>query len=338
MRDRIYTMLRRVLFGVIPASCILAATPAAFCGEPPLPVMNRDAWTQAADENFAGSLRIPASSQGDIPGAAPVFRDAPAGDNPKLRKVMIIILENTAYQTAAAQPFMSYFAGQGALLTNLEAETHPSQGNYIALTAGDYYGVTTDKPVNLDVRHIANLLEARGLTWKVYAQGYPGGCYLGAKAGNYVRKHVPFLSYTGVQKDPGECANIVADSELKRDIAAGRLPEFSLFIPDIRNDGHDTGAAYADKWLASYFGPLMKDPAFMKDMLLVITFDEDDKSTSENRVYTALYGPAVAPGSVSDAGYTHYSLLRTIEDGLKLGTLGRNDASAPPITGIWNQQ
>ncbi len=73
----------------------------------------------------------------------------------------------------------------------------------------------------------------------------------------------------------------------------------------------------------------------MKDMLLVVTFDEDDKSTSNNHIYTAVYGDSVQPGSVSQNAYTHYSLLRTIEDTLGLGTLGQNDASAAPITGIW---
>ncbi len=278
----------------------------------------------------AGAAATPPAS---VPKAAEPARTG--GNAPSFKKVMIIIFENTSYQEAASQPFFSSFAGQGALLTDFDAETHPSQGNYIALVSGDYQGVTTDKPVNLGGRQIGDLLEARGLTWKVYAQGYPGGCFLGARSGNYVRKHVPFLSFTEVQSNPGECANITDDSGLKDDIASGRLPDFSLFIPDIKNDGHDTGAAYADNWLSSYFGPLMKDPAFMKDMLLVVTFDEDDKSTAANRIFTALYGPSVAQGSVSDAHYTHYSLLRTIEDAYGLGDLGRNDASAQPITGIW---
>ena len=73
----------------------------------------------------------------------------------------------------------------------------------------------------------------------------------------------------------------------------------------------------------------------MKDMLLVITFDEDDKSTSTNHIYTALYGDSVNPGSVSNDAYTHYRLLRTIEDTFGLGTLNQNDTKASPIAGIW---
>src|SRR5438046_395000 len=42
------------------------------------------------------------------------------------------------------------------------------------------------------------------------------------------------------------------------------LPDYSLYIPDQRNDGHDTGPAFADRWMAQAFGPLLKNDAFMK--------------------------------------------------------------------------
>ena len=67
----------------------------------------------------------------------------------------------------------------------------------------------------------------------------------------------------------------------------------------------------------------------------VVSFDEDDKSTSTNRIYTAFYGNMVTPGSTSNMSYNHSSLLRTIEDNFALGNLGQNDASASPITGVW---
>lgn len=80
-----------------------------------------------------------------------------------------------------------------------------------------------------------------------------------------MRKHVPFLSFTNVQQNPQRCANIMDDSGFSSDIASGNLPDFSLFVPDIKNYGHDTGVAYADKWLSAYFGPLMKNPAFIHE-------------------------------------------------------------------------
>lgn len=250
------------------------------------------------------------------------------------KKVVVVVLENAGYDEAIAQPFLSKLASQGALLTDFHAVDHPSQPNYIAMIAGDTLGVDGDGVVNLDARHLGDLLEAAGKTWKVYAQGYPGGCFLGAGRGAYARKHVPFLSFKNVSRDPKRCANVGDDSGFLAAAKSGGLPDFSFFVPDLDNDGHETGAAYADRWLASYFGPLLRDSAFTRDTLLAVTFDEDDM-TGDNRIYTALYGASVAPSSGSNAPLTHYSLLRTIEDALGLATLGKNDASAAPISGVW---
>jgi hypothetical protein len=262
-------------------------------------------------------------------GAEPGSRSVPRFD-----KVMIVILENANYVDALAQPFLGNLAKRGALLSEFHAETHPSLPNYVALTAGTTAGVTSNGPVSLDLRHIGDLLEAKGKTWKVYAEAYPGRCFLGDRSGNYVRKHVPFLSFKNIQKNPSRCANIVNASALTSDATSRNLPDYSLYIPDQKNDGHGTGPAFADGWLAKAFGPLLKNSAFMKGLLFVVTFDEAD-SDPTNRVFTTLIGESVLSGSVCKTAYNHYSLLRTIEDSFRLETLGQNDVSAFSIVGAW---
>ena len=54
-----------------------------------------------------------------------------------------------------------------------------------------------------------------------------------------------------------------------------------------------------------------------------------------NRIYAALWGEAVRSGAVSERRYDHYSLLRTFEEALGLGTLGARDATAAPIDDVW---
>ena len=273
---------------------------------------------------------------------SPVVREAAAeavpSEAPRFSKVMTIVLENADYEAAIAQPFLASLARRGALLTRFSGETHPSQPNYIALVSGSTQGVHGDENVTIDARHIGDLLEAKGLGWKVYAEDYPGGCFLGAKADGYVRKHVPFLSFSNVQTMPDRCARIVDASTLAQDIRAGTLPEYSLYIPNLRNDGHDTSIAYADHWLSTVFAPLLQDPRFTTGLLLVVTFDEDGHPwflPSSNHILTVLFGDSVKPGAESDEQYNHYSLLRLVEDQFALGNLGENDSSAPPITGVW---
>lgn len=260
---------------------------------------------------------------------------AAANDVPPLKKVMIVMFENMDQSKVMAQPFFAKLSQKGVLLSNFFAETHPSQGNYIALTSGALNGVHGDGDYNLDVRHIGDLLEERGLSWRVYAEDYPGNCFTGSKSGLYVRKHVPFMSYTNVTGDPSRCAMIVNADSLAADLNAGTLPNYAFYVPNLRNDGHDTDAAFADRWLEKTFTPLFADQRFTEDMLLIITFDESSLFGG-NHIYTVMVGDALIGGSRYEAKTNHYGLLRTIEDGFGLGTLGAEDQAAAAINGIWH--
>jgi len=251
----------------------------------------------------------------------------------EVRRVFVVVLENENAEQAFLQPTLASFAARGARLDNYFAITHDSQPNYIALTAGSTFAVTND-PVTLDVPHLGDLIEARGLSWKTYAEGYPGGCFLGAATGLYVRRHVPFLSFADVQSDPARCARVVPAEQLDADVRNHELPSFALYIPDLDNDGHNTSVAFADAWLRSRFEPLLADPNFSDGLLFIVTFDEG-KVPSSNRVYCAFLGAGVRPGSVSFARYDHYSLLRTIEQIFRTGSLHRLDEAAPVISDIW---
>jgi hypothetical protein len=253
------------------------------------------------------------------------------------KKVLIVIFENTDYQRAVSQPFFAKFAKDGALLTNLLAETHPSQPNYLALVSGTTHGVTNNNKVNLNARHVGDLLEAKGKSWKIYLEDYPGNCFTGASSGKYARKHNPFISFLNVQQDAARCnAHLVGSDTFQTDAQSGNLPDFSIYVPNQSNDGHDMGVGYADCWFSSTFGSLLQNPTFMQGLLVIATFDEaKGKGAKPNRIYTALRGDMVKSGAQFPAQASHYSLLKMIEDAFGLGNLGRGDARASEITGIW---
>lgn len=254
-----------------------------------------------------------------------------------IKHIIIVVLENTKFEEAMKQEFLVDFAKHGALLSNYHGVTHPSQPNYIALVAGDFFDVATDNNVNLDHNHLVDLLEKAGKTWKVYAENYPGQGFLDASSGLYRRKHVPFLSFSNVQNNPERLGNIVDLWNFFTDQKDGTLPNFALLIPNLNNDGHDTGVAYASVMMKTYLSSCLNDKEIMKDTLIGITFDEDDHKLliSENHVYLALQGAGINVGANSTKNYIHYSLLRTIEEIYKLGTLGRNDEKANVISDIW---
>lgn len=248
--------------------------------------------------------------------------------------VVVVFLENEDYRQSLKQPFFRSLTTKGALLNNFYAETHPSQPNYIAFVSGSTVGVSGDENVNLDRRHIGDLLEAKGLTWKNYAEGLPSPCFRGATSKSYARKHVPFISFKNVSNNPARCAHIVSANTFVQDAKNGKLPTFSFYTPDINNDGHDTGVAFAAKAMEKTFGPLLADPKIIRNTLFVFTFDEDDLFHG-NHILTLMAGAGIEPGSVSNVRYDHYDLLKTIEAEFGLGTLGQADDKAEAITGIW---
>jgi hypothetical protein len=251
------------------------------------------------------------------------------------KKVLVIVLENTDYQVALKQPFLARLIQQGAVFKNFSSETHPSLPNYIAMISGDTMGIRDDDDYVLKVDHLGNLLEKKGLTWKNYAEDYPGNCFQGSTHALFARKHVPFLSFQNVLNNPQECANVVNSSQFQKDVDAATLPTFSMYVPNLNNDGHDTDTAFADRWLKKEFGEKLTDPGFLKNLLVVITFDESLDYRGPNQILTIFLGSGVQPGSVVTSPTNHYDVLRTIEDNFGLGNLGRGDAKAKSITGIW---
>jgi hypothetical protein len=263
--------------------------------------------------------------------SAQSFAETPTGE--RFKKVLIIVLENTDYSQALQQPYLKKLTQAGALLNNMNGVTHPSQGNYIAMIAGDTLQVKNDSPVNLSGRHIGDLLESQGYTWKAYVENFPGNCSVVPTNGRYVRKHNPFISFTNVSQNPQRCASIQDSVAFENDAKNGTLPNFAIYSPNILDDGHDTGPAYASNWLQKNFDSKFSDEKFMKDLLVVITFDE--ASGKGNHIYTLLLGDSVKPGSVSTQFLTHINLLKTIEVEFNLGDLGRLDRNAESIQGVW---
>lgn len=333
-----FLVISALLLPMLLAACAGDATPTV--APPPstteatlAPVTATTPTVIASASPAAGSSPTPAQT---TPASVSSPTPAPAITR-NFEHVLIIVLENADYKRAIAQPYMAELANQGTFLDNFYAETHPSYPNYLALVASSTFGINSDGQTDIAKTSLVDLMEAKGISWKSYAEQYPTSpaCFKGVSRGGYVRKHEPFLSFTSVQNDPARCAKIVPASQLQKDVAAGSLPQYSLYVPDLNNDGHDTGVGYAAKWLQGFLTPLMKTPAFSQKNLVVITFDEGDEGGS-NQIYTLLLGDTVKTGLRDNTRYNHYSLLRTIEDNFELGNLGREDATATPIKGVWN--
>src|SRR5438067_4897763 len=258
----------------------------------------------------------------------------PTFDAKNVRRVVLIILENGNPARAAQQSFLQDRAAEGMLLTQYFGVAHPSQPYYVAMISGSTAGALTDSPITLDRPHIGQSLGSR---WRVYAEDYPalsGKCNLVKKKGLYVRRHVPFLSFKDVQQ--GTCSQIETFAALKDDVAANKLPDFAMIVPNLEHDGHEPFTMKdADDWLNANIAPLLKKPAFTKDTVFIVTFDEDDTfNAKNNRVFTVLWGDHVKQGTRSDV-YDHEDVLATIAALLGVKPPPFEESGVRPIGGIW---
>lgn len=204
----------------------------------------------------------------------------------------------------------------------------------------------------------------------------------------YATRHNPFMYFHSIIDSQTCKKRVVNLNNLPADLKDERTTANYTFItPNLCDDGHDgsgTGAAGTtcanggpggltsiDAFLQKWVPQIMASPAYKKDGLLVITFDEsnfgaetvtvnpttkqetvdivfdgdsccnqqpgpnlsgvrpstaalvDTPALVENLIFNGFGGdqvgalllsPFIRPGSTSDTGYNHYSLLRSLED------------------------
>jgi hypothetical protein len=277
-------------------------------------------------------LRREKVDSGNTP-ANPTDRELKVGDI--FDRFLMIVLENMDYDAVMSDSYFQNLKTQGALFSNFDALSRPSFPNYVAMVAGSTFGIDSNDPIEIQERTVVDLFEKRGLTWRAYAEGYPGNCYLGESKGKYVRHHVPFLSFSSIQDDPKRCSNVVPADEFLSDWNSKRLPNYSMYVPDNNNNGHDTGLAFASNWLQSFLDPLLADSDRMTGTLIQVVFDEPDKKTNNMHIFSLFLGPMVRKGLTVDTNYNFYNVLRTVEGNFNIGTLGMEDSSATSIKEVW---
>jgi len=170
----------------------------------------------------------------------------------------------------------------------------------------------------------------------------------------YATRHNPFVYFHSIIDDTTLCDTHVVNLDLlPHDLAsAPDTPNYVFITPDLCNDGHDAtcanggpgGLGQADTFLRKWVPMITSSPAFRgEDGLLIVTFDEADTSDTSSccgeiagpgsplpgitgpgggDVGAVLLSPCIAPGTVSEQPYNHFTMLRSVEDIFALPHLG----------------
>lgn len=258
------------------------------------------------------------------------------GQTPSSRHVVLVVEENHSFEsviTNGGMPYLKSLSEKYTVLTNYYGNHHPSIGNYFTMTTGQaistddgYRGVVHDE-------NIVSQLVAANKKWKLYGDSLPQAGYIGGNQRPYVKKHFPAAYFANVRDDEKQRMNLVPVEQFAIDLNSSEgLPDFSMVIPNLDHDAHDGSLKEADDWLKKNIAPLLDNPDFQKDGILIITFDESFKSDPDHgggHVTTVVIGPKAKEHFADNTFYQHESLLATLEDVLGLPRLKLVEKTPP---------
>jgi phospholipase C len=295
-----------------------------------------------------------------------------------LRDMGNLLTEYYATSHDSLGNYISMVSGQPAnpvtqadCVATYENVSPPTVANGIATGTGCVYPSS--------VGTIATQLETAGLTWKGYMEsmaqpcqhpqlGQPDPNVVATATSLYATRHNPFVYFQAITGSPSCADDDVALTQLPVDLAkVSTTPNYSFITPNLCDDGHDATCAAGgpagfdgiNAFLETWVPKILDAPAYKKNGLLLITFDEaealgtlqDDTaccgeppSISASGVQNGLAGqggpgggrigllaisPFIKPGSTTATPYNHFSLLRSVEDIFGLPHLG--EAAAPGL-------
>jgi phosphatidylinositol-3-phosphatase len=109
----------------------------------------------------------------------------------------------------------------------------------------------------------------------------------------YAARHDPFVYFHSIIDSPDCNTNVVNLSLLQQDLLSeATTPNFVFITPNLCDDGHDLpcangqagGLVSIDAFLQKWVPRIMASPAYQRDGLLVINFDEAGPAFSPTRM------------------------------------------------------
>jgi phospholipase C len=260
--------------------------------------------------------------------------------------VFVVVMENLDYSSAIATPGLKSLANRYASATSYYGVSHPSLPNYLALTSGSTWGVTSDcTDCFVNAPNLFSELAGARVSFAAYMEGIAGSCFLASYGGvDYAAKHDPFRYYDDVRSSKALCDHIEPYPRLTSLLSgpANRVPSFVWVTPNLCDDGHDCPATTAAAWLGRFIASVTKSPAWRDGGALFVTWDESDGDNSAvvppgrvvpsgggGHIMTLVVAPGLAPGRRVGVAYNHYSLLATVEDAFGLPLLGGARTALP---------
>lgn len=276
--------------------------------------------------------------------------------------VVVILMENNGYcdivtTCGGKGPFETHLAENYSLAGKCSSDSkcsiggytalsHPSEPNYCAMISGEIYSDCNNDGKCCWQNSHSNLIDrlvGDNISWKAYAENAKGSGTCSFSPPDI--DHFPFI-YFEDNKVESRCSNFLSASNSSEVDGAflsnlnqksGNPGQFIWLTPNDKDNGHNTGAAYGDKWLSKIVPRILDSYVFTHARsALFIVYDEGNSVFPHDFLYASWSGPVVKNGYIGTGHYTHYSVLKTLEQNWGFSALTKNDKTASPMTEFFN--
>src|SRR5213080_4733538 len=228
-------MSRRLLQGSLIVVVVVMLVVGEGCGNPPLANSSEINSTATATRQTNTAVTVPV--QTTVPAGVP-------GNTGKT--VFLIMMENHNWSDIKGSPSAPYL-NTTLLPMASHAEQdynppgiHPSEPNYLWLEAGTNFGILNDADPSSNAqttgRHLVNMLEAAGLSWRAYQEDISGADCPLTNVGLYDVNHNPFVYFDDVtqgnsSRAPRCIEHVRPYSELETDLIYDRVARYNFITP-----------------------------------------------------------------------------------------------------------
>ncbi len=222
--------------------------------------------------------------------------------------------------------YLALISGQASNeIVNLDCEVYTEFVGSGLSPDGQAIGKGCVYPPN--VTTLANQLEAANLSWKGYMEdmgnnprreratcahppiGAPDNTQMAEVGDQYAARHNPFVYFHAIIDTPSCARNVVNLAALAPDLkSVATTPNYLFIVPNLCHDAHDGtdggrcvdgapgGLIAADRFLSELVPKILASPAYQRDGLLIITYDESnlDESIESGTGRSVLSGDAAA--------------------------------------------
>jgi len=257
-------------------------------------------------------------------------------------KVLTILEENHSLsEMERGMPFLAGLAHRFGYADHYTAIRHPSLPNYLAIAGGDTFGVSDDAPPVAHALHEPSVFSQAlhaGRTAGTWAESMSENCQLTPdSATRYAVRHNPWAYFAD---ELSACRAGDVGTGFVDAAKANALPNVGMLIPDTCHDAHDGGPSCnlgaADAWLQAQLPAVLASSDFTDGTLaVVVTADEDDRSSGNSVLTVVLQAGLDGSGTVVSTPLTHYSLSRLYSEVVGAPPL-RQAASAPDLAAAFH--